>query len=56
MFVVTEEGSTNASKRDFLSFELMVHRATGRNPLDYIGYGCFCGLGGEGRPVDQLDQ
>lgn len=56
MFVVTEEGSADASKRDVVSFGLMVYRATRRNPIDYVGYGCYCGPGGKGRPVDKLDR
>ena len=56
MLVVAEEGSADASKRDVVSFAKMIYRATGRNPTDYNGYGCFCGLGGEGRPVDKLDR
>uniref|UniRef100_A0A8B9DIG9 Phospholipase A2 n=1 Tax=Anser cygnoides TaxID=8845 RepID=A0A8B9DIG9_ANSCY len=28
---------------------------TGRSPLAYIGYGCYCGLGGQGWPKDKTD-
>ncbi|NXF02374.1 PA2V Phospholipase, partial [Smithornis capensis] len=28
---------------------------TGRSPLAYIGYGCYCGLGGHGWPKDRTD-
>ncbi|KFO57706.1 Group 10 secretory phospholipase A2, partial [Corvus brachyrhynchos] len=28
---------------------------TGRSPLAYIGYGCYCGLGGRGWPKDKTD-
>lgn len=56
MFVVAEEGSADASKRDVVSFGALIYRATGRNPVDYNGYGCHCGLGGKGRPVDKLDR
>ncbi|XP_068016705.1 phospholipase A2-like isoform X2 [Melanerpes formicivorus] len=28
---------------------------TGRSPLAYIGYGCYCGLGGQGWPKDRTD-
>ncbi|MBN3311811.1 PA21B Phospholipase, partial [Atractosteus spatula] len=27
----------------------------GRNPLDYNQYGCWCGFGGTGTPLDQVD-
>ena len=44
------------AKRGVLEFGLWVLRVTGRNPLDYNGYGCYCGLGGRGRPVDATDR
>ncbi|CAM5080350.1 unnamed protein product [Eretmochelys imbricata] len=28
---------------------------TGRNALAYLGYGCYCGLGGRGWPKDKVD-
>ncbi|KAM6147321.1 phospholipase A2-like [Phoenicopterus ruber ruber] len=28
---------------------------TGRSPLAYVGYGCYCGLGGQGWPKDKTD-
>ena len=39
-----------------MQFAKMIGEATGRNPLDYNGYGCFCGVGGFGKPVDNLDR
>ena len=45
-----------ATKRGVLSFGLMVKLVTGEDPLDYNGYGCYCGIGGEGKPVDDLDR
>ncbi|XP_022808626.1 phospholipase A2 A2-actitoxin-Cgg2a-like isoform X2 [Stylophora pistillata] len=44
------------SKRNFLQFGLMILCEVGRNPLDYNGYGCYCGLGGRGTPVDEIDE
>uniref|UniRef100_D2X8K2 Phospholipase A2 A2-actitoxin-Cgg2a n=1 Tax=Condylactis gigantea TaxID=47073 RepID=PA2_CONGI len=37
-------------------FAYMIAKYTGRNPLDYWGYGCWCGLGGKGNPVDAVDR
>jgi secretory phospholipase A2 len=43
-------------RRNLVQFAKMIGEATGRNPLDYNGYGCFCGVGGFGKPVDNLDR
>ena len=43
-------------KRNVFGFGLMILCGVGRNPLDYNGYGCFCGLGGEVTPVDDVDR
>lgn len=43
-------------KRSVVNFGAMILCAVGRNPLDYNNYGCFCGLGGEGTPVDDVDR
>ena len=38
-----------------LYFGHMISCETGRSFLDYLDYGCFCGLGGGGTPVDDVD-
>jgi len=43
-------------KRNLGQFGAMVLCETKRNPLHYIGYGCWCGFGGKGTPVDEIDQ
>ncbi|KAL9984943.1 hypothetical protein ACROYT_G007290 [Oculina patagonica] len=45
-----------STKRGVLKFGVMIYCATGRNPFDYIGYGCWCGFGGKGTPVDNVDR
>nr|XP_034828535.1 uncharacterized protein LOC117985854 [Maniola hyperantus] len=42
-------------KRGVLHLYNMLTCATGCDPLDYKGYGCYCGLLGEGRPTDGID-
>ena len=42
-------------KRNLSQFAGMIRCATGRSALDYNGYGCWCGRGGSGTPVDATD-
>ena len=41
-------------KRGFY-FGHMIACETGRSMFDFTDYVCFCGYGGEGKPVDALD-
>ncbi|CAF3712356.1 unnamed protein product [Rotaria sp. Silwood1] len=51
---------TNSLKdqgRALYQFGRMISHITDRNPLDYNGYGCHCGLGSKGsKVVDATDQ
>ncbi|NWI67205.1 PA2GE phospholipase, partial [Todus mexicanus] len=40
---------------NLLQFGLMIKQKTGKSPLDYNGYGCYCGWGGSKRPLDKTD-
>ncbi|XP_022810620.1 acidic phospholipase A2 2-like [Stylophora pistillata] len=42
-------------KRNIFQFGRMIKCETGRSAWAYIGYGCYCGLGGKGTPVDGVD-
>ncbi|KAL9984695.1 hypothetical protein ACROYT_G007021 [Oculina patagonica] len=44
------------TRRSLLQFYQMISCATNNNPLKYNFYGCYCGLGGTGTPVDGLDR
>jgi len=42
--------------RSLDDFAMMIYKITGKNPLAYNGYGCWCGKGGSGTPIDATDQ
>ncbi|NWI43824.1 PA2GE phospholipase, partial [Picathartes gymnocephalus] len=39
-----------------LQFGVMIKKVTGKSPLAYNGYGCYCGLGGSKQPLDATDR
>ena len=44
------------AKRNLMQFSAMIMCATRRSSLDYNLYGCWCGKGGGGNPVDDVDR
>ncbi|NXC12594.1 PA2GE phospholipase, partial [Corythaeola cristata] len=40
---------------NLLRFSAMIKHKTGKSPLSYNGYGCYCGLRGSKPPVDATD-
>ena len=44
----------NASKRALTGFAKMLWYTIHKKPWRYNGYGCYCGFGGKGDPVDDL--
>ncbi|KAG7260695.1 hypothetical protein CRUP_018993 [Coryphaenoides rupestris] len=50
-----QHGRGVRSKRGLLELAGAIQCSTGRFPLAYIMYGCYCGLGGHGWPRDGTD-
>ncbi|XP_013926845.1 PREDICTED: group IIE secretory phospholipase A2-like [Thamnophis sirtalis] len=40
---------------NLIQFGRIIEHLTGRHPLIYNGYGCYCGWGGSRQPVDATD-
>lgn len=43
-------------RRDLLDLADMFDMLTGLDPTDYIPYGNWCGYGGQGKPIDLIDE
>ncbi|XP_059158327.1 acidic phospholipase A2-like [Physella acuta] len=50
------DGRKSRSGRSLLDLEVILSTVTGRSTFDYISYGCWCGPGGSGTPVDATDR
>ncbi|KAF2981696.1 hypothetical protein EK904_015078, partial [Melospiza melodia maxima] len=50
----TVEGRVR-SRRGILELAGAIRCSTGRSPFAYLRYGCYCGLGGKGWPMDRVD-
>lgn len=44
------------TKRGVLGLAGMISCITGCEPLSYKSYGCYCGIGGTGVPIDGIDR
>ncbi|XP_015750076.1 PREDICTED: basic phospholipase A2 taipoxin alpha chain-like [Acropora digitifera] len=53
---VFEGGTMRRHRRSIPEFGFLITCKAKRNPFNYNGYGCYCGLGGYGHPVDGLDR
>ncbi|XP_060039855.1 putative inactive group IIC secretory phospholipase A2 isoform X2 [Erinaceus europaeus] len=56
-FLIFSSAVLVPARSSFWQFQRMVRHVTGRSALfSYYGYGCYCGLGGKGTPVDDTDR
>lgn len=55
-FLIIAGGLLTRAKRNAFQFGLMIWCETKRNPMAYNGYGCHCGVGGKGEPLDEIDR
>ena len=56
IFTISLAQTAKRVKRDLVQFGKMIECATGRSRWDYNDYGCYCGWGGTGDPMDDTDR
>ncbi|XP_033760535.1 acidic phospholipase A2 Cc1-PLA2-like isoform X2 [Pecten maximus] len=49
-------GTTSRWRRSLPQLGKMIRTVTGKSGLDFNGYGHWCGVGGAGDPVDEIDR
>ncbi|XP_041475997.1 acidic phospholipase A2-like [Lytechinus variegatus] len=50
------DAAPTKEKRSLLQLNTVISCYTGKSGFDFNGYGCWCGLGGSGNPVDDVDR
>ena len=51
-----DDENMDVDRRNIFQLADMVKLKTGSNALKYANYGCYCGIGGKGTPIDNLDR
>ncbi|XP_003729324.1 acidic phospholipase A2 BpirPLA2-I [Strongylocentrotus purpuratus] len=55
-FLYQVDAAPTKEKRSLWELDTVISCYTGRSGFDFNGYGCWCGLGGSGKPVDDVDR
>ncbi|XP_027045607.1 basic phospholipase A2 homolog 1-like [Pocillopora damicornis] len=53
--IISSEDFTR-TQRNLVQFHNMIKCTTSRSSLYYVDYGCYCGYGGTGNPLDATDR
>ena len=58
LFTEIKDAALMFTKRGVAEFTLMglCYLGLERHPHEYLGYGCYCGIGGKGEPLDETDR
>ncbi|XP_060075263.1 basic phospholipase A2 caudoxin-like [Ylistrum balloti] len=56
LVIITCVGGAPREKRDLLQLVELLEEMTNKSGLDFNNYGCYCGWGGKGAPVDAVDR
>lgn len=54
--IILPDSVKSRAKRGVIQLASMISCVAGCDALSYKGYGCYCGYGGSGIPVDSIDR